>query len=141
MRLGASGWRRPLAEQPPLVILKKRAEFLRVRGGPAWRGRGFMIDCRPRIDGVGPVGPRFGFTVTKKMEPSAVRRNRIRRRLKEVVRLTQAAGARTGFDYVVVGRLPAAVMPFDELCADMKRAFARLHSEKPKTSPAAKAPG
>jgi ribonuclease P protein component len=118
----------PLVLAPlPLVTIKKRADFLRVRGGAKWSGRGFLIDCRLRPPAE-PVAPaRFGFTVTKKMEPSAVARNRIRRRLKEAVRLTQAAGALPGYDYVVVGRLPAAEMPFETLCRDFKTAFGRLH--------------
>jgi ribonuclease P protein component len=116
----------------PLVTIKKRADFLRVRGGAKWSGRGFLIDCRlrPVTDATAPdatAPARFGFTVTKKMEPSAVARNRIRRRLKEAVRLTQSAGARPGYDYVVVGRLPAADMAFEALCRDLTTAFGRLH--------------
>jgi ribonuclease P protein component len=117
----------PCLDPLPLATIKKRADFLRVRGGAKWSGRGFLIDCRKRPAAEGETGARFGFTVTKKMQPSAVARNRIRRRLKEAVRLTQGSGAVAGFDYVVVARLPAADMPFEALCRDLITAFGRLH--------------
>lgn len=119
-----------MASVPPLNTLKKRPDFLRVRGGTKWSGRAFLIDGKPR-----PGDPaateqrpaRFGFTVTKKLQPSAVRRNRMRRRLKEAVRLTQSEGAQAGFDYVVVARPAAADMDFADLCRDFRTAFRRLH--------------
>lgn len=69
-----------------------------------------------RLDAAQPA--RFGFTVTKKIG-NAVVRNRIRRRLKEAVRLHGALAARPGTDYVLVGRRAALDQPFDELVADV----------------------
>jgi ribonuclease P protein component len=115
-----------------LVTLKRRADFLRVRGGPKWSGPAFLMDTRPSLQ---PGPPRIGFTVTKKLG-NAVVRNRIRRRLREAVRAGLTAGAQPNHDYVVVARPPAIDRPFQDLVRDVEAAFRRLH----KPPPVAKAP-
>ena len=89
--------------------LKKRAEFLAVAGGPRVSRRGFVLQKRDRRDVEGTL-TRFGFTVTKKMGNSP-ERNRIRRRLREAVRLSFAENARAATDYVLVGRRAALERP------------------------------
>jgi ribonuclease P protein component len=79
----------------------------------------------PRL--VTEVGPRFGFTITKKIG-GAVQRNRIRRRLKDAIRRLQHDFARPGFDYVIVARGPSLDCPFDALMADVRSALVRAHS-------------
>lgn len=64
-------------------------------------------------------GARFGFTVTKKTG-NAVERNRIRRRLREVVRLSAADVAAEGIDYVLIGRRSALTLPFSRLVDDLR---------------------
>lgn len=72
-------------------------------------------------------GPaRVGFTVTSKLG-GAVRRNRIRRRLKEAVRLAAADHFRAGHDYVIVGRAATADRPFAKLVGDILTALDYLH--------------
>jgi ribonuclease P protein component len=70
------------------------------------------------------VQPRFGFTVNKRCG-GAVRRNRIRRRLKEALRLLNPLPARLGYDYVIVARPDALDMGFPALQAELRRAFGR----------------
>jgi len=70
-------------------------------------------------------GPRFGFTVTKKTG-NAVVRNRIRRRLREVVRLSAAEIALPGVDYVLIGRRAALTLPFDRLIDDLRSGLSAL---------------
>jgi len=72
----------------------------------------------------GPV--RFGFTVSKKVG-NAVERNRVRRRLREVVRLSAANRTRSGHDYVLVGRRAALKLPFDRIVQDFDGALRRIH--------------
>ena len=67
---------------------------------------------------------RVGFTVTKKVG-NAVVRNRIRRRLKEVVRLHIFRRPLVGADLVVIGREAALHRPFGALQKDFRRAMAR----------------
>ncbi len=70
------------------------------------------------------AGPRFGFTITKKIG-NAVTRNRIRRRLRAaLLELTSDADRLT--DYVVVARTPAADQDCGSLVADLKRALAKV---------------
>jgi len=67
--------------------------------------------------------PRYGFTVTRKVG-NAVVRNRIRRRLREAVRLVDDGAA--GTDYVLVGRRAALTLHFDRLLADLRSGLAAL---------------
>jgi ribonuclease P protein component len=69
--------------------------------------------------------PRFGFTVTKKIG-NAVVRNRIRRRLKEAVRLSAGEVASPGTDYVLIGRRAALSLPFDRLVDDLRSGMTAL---------------
>ena len=129
----------------PLETLKKRAEFLRVRGGGRWAGAAFVLEGKPRPGDPGkevnsplaavaqkgmPDSPRIGFTVTKQIG-NAVVRNRVRRRLKAAVSSVFEAHARPGYDYVLIARAPAATRDFKELGRDLERAFVRVHELRP----------
>jgi len=102
--------------------LKRRKEFLAAAAGAKASTAGFVLQERPRGDG-GPA--RFGFTVSKKVG-GAVERNRVRRRLREIVRLSAASGLHGGSDYVMVGRRAALDMSFSRLAEDYAGALARL---------------
>lgn len=105
----------------PVKRLKKRAEFLAVRQGEKRRGPYFLLETNARGDN---DGARVGFTVTKKAG-NAVERNRIRRRLKEAVRVSAAADMATGNDYVIVGRREILGAPFEAIKAELKRRIRR----------------
>ncbi len=110
-----------------LETLKKRAEFLRVRGGARHACSSFVLEMKPQEDVVrAQSGPRFGFTVTKALG-NAVRRNRIRRRLKAAVTAVAATHAKPASDYVVIARDGAFARPFEGLRQDFERAIARVH--------------
>jgi ribonuclease P protein component len=97
--------------------LKKRADFLAAQRGEKRRGRLFLLEVRDRGDG---EAPRVGFTVTKKTGNSVVR-NRVRRRLKEAVRVHAADDMAAGKDYVIVGRREILAVPFEALKAELSR--------------------
>ena len=79
---------------------------------------------------------RVGFTVSKKVG-NAPERNRVRRRLREMVRLSPAR-MRQGYDYVLIGRRAALGLPFERLVEDFMRAVNRVHTGKSTgTSPSA----
>lgn len=110
-----------------LTTLKKRPEFLRLRGGARCQTPFFVLESRLRAERESSVSPpRFGFTVTKLLG-GAVDRNRIRRRLKAAVTAVAGQSAQHGRDYVLIARKAAIDAPFDILKKDLERAFYRVH--------------
>lgn len=108
-----------------ISTLKKRAEFQRVRGGGRWSAEAFVLEGKARVDDR-IEGPRFGFTVTKKLG-NAVVRNRIRRRLRAALAELASNHANPLFDYVVVARQPCFDVEFAKLRDDLTLAFERVH--------------
>jgi ribonuclease P protein component len=106
--------------------LRQRADFLAAAGGRKVATAAFVLQARERGDG-GPV--RVGFTVSKKVG-NAVERNRVRRRLRELVRLSAAPKLRAGsdHDYVLVGRRAALTLPFEQMTQDLDGALRRLRT-------------
>lgn len=108
--------------------LKKRSEFLRLRGGARFATPSFVLETRPAAAAAAAASgeARFGYTVTKKLG-GAVVRNRIRRRLKAVVGQVAPKLARPGHDYVLVARAAAYDRAFADLKKDLERALQRVH--------------
>ena len=106
--------------------LRQRAEFLAAASGIKVPAAAFVLQARKRPD-AGPA--RFGFTASKKVG-NAIERNRVRRRLREVVRLSAASRLRAGHDYVLVGRRAALDMPFDRMTKDFEEALRRVHARR-----------
>ena len=109
--------------------LRQRADFLAVANGARANGTAFVLQGRSRDDD-GPV--RVGFTVTKK-NGNAPQRNRIRRRLRELVKRLDVISIRPHHDYVLVGRKAALTRDFAAMLEDLRSAMRRL-DRQPKTS-------
>ena len=103
--------------------LRQRADFLAAATGVKIPAAAFVLQAKRRGD-QGPA--RFGFTVSKKVG-NAVERNRVRRRLREIVRLIGAVRIRAGHDYVLVGRRAALALPFERIKQDFDGAVRRAH--------------
>ncbi|TPW30152.1 ribonuclease P protein component [Martelella alba] len=97
--------------------LKSRPQFLAVQKGERRKGRYFLVEVLDRHEPDGEA--RVGFTVTKR-QGNAVERNRMRRRLKEAVRLDAGFAMRPGCDYVVVARRDSLNAPFEKLSAALR---------------------
>ncbi len=103
--------------------LKQRADFLKAATGIKVPAAAFVLQTRER----GNSGPaRVGFTVSRKVG-NAVERNRVRRRLREMVRLFGEGRMHGGYDYVLVGRQAALSLPFERMTQDFERALRRAH--------------
>ncbi|MDF2716715.1 MAG: ribonuclease protein component [Paenibacillus sp.] len=91
--------------------LTRREDFNKVyRHGKSAANLQVVIYClpNPRIERF-----RMGVSVSKKLG-SAVVRNRIRRMMKEIVRLN-ADKIRSHYDFIVIGRKPVADMDYKQL--------------------------
>jgi ribonuclease P protein component len=131
-----------------LVTLKRRSEFLRIRGGARWSTPSLLLEGKMRVlEGKMrvPVADatqhdanpaRFGFTVTKKLG-TAVVRNRIRRRLREIVRQGAGKLGLIGCDYVIVARDAALRRPSQALRGDLETALAQVN-RRLKSAPASR---
>ncbi|HEX5211073.1 MAG TPA: ribonuclease P protein component [Pseudolabrys sp.] len=104
--------------------LRQRADFLAAASGAKSVAAAFVLQARKRNDN-GPA--RFGFTVSKKVG-NAVERNRVRRRLREIVRVAGSGRIRTGHDYVLIGRRAALNAPIERIAEDFEGALRRVHA-------------
>ncbi|HMT15412.1 MAG TPA: ribonuclease P protein component [Aestuariivirga sp.] len=103
--------------------LTRRQDFLAAARAASQAMPGMVVQMRARGD---DAAPRVGFTCTRKLG-NAVTRNRIKRRLREAVRLSLPPVARPGHDYVVIGRQASAHRAFTALQKDLVAALERLH--------------
>ncbi|CAL74707.1 Ribonuclease P protein component (RNaseP protein) (Protein C5) [Bradyrhizobium sp. ORS 278] len=114
--------------------LRQRADFLAVADGVRANSPAFVVQRRERGD-QGPV--RIGFTVTKK-NGTATERNRIRRRLRELVKRLDPLTMRPHSDYVLVGRRDALSRDFQTMLDDLTTALRRL--DRPQARPQPRRP-
>lgn len=108
-----------------ITTLKKRSDFLRLRRGRKFMTPYFIVRSAPADVSIGEAA-RVGYTVTTQCG-NAVARNRIKRRLRALVRELFPGHAKAGHDYILIalaGAKPdAAMASFDDLRAAMKRAL------------------
>src|SRR5438552_18597216 len=109
--------------------LRQRADFLAVANGARATSPAFVLQGRPRADR-GPI--RIGFTVTRK-NGTATERNRIRRRLRELVKRVKVITMRPHSDYVLVGRRAALTRDFAAMLDDLRTALHRLDRQGTRT--------
>lgn len=112
--------------------LRQRADFLAVANGARANSTAFVVQGRLRDDD-GPI--RIGFTVTKK-NGTATERNRIRRRLRELVKRLDVIPMRPHHDYVLVGRRAALHRDFTTMLDDLRQALLRLDRQPTKPAKA-----
>ncbi len=113
----------------PITTLKTRADFLRLRHGRKYTAPWFILRMGPSNVPT-QTGARVGYTVTTKCG-NAVVRNRIKRRLRALVREIFAESAKAGQDYIIIARHEAkrgaADVPIAELRAALQAAIAAVH--------------
>ena len=106
--------------------LRRRTDFRAAAAGQRASVGAFVVQARRRAE-AGPV--RIGFTVSRQVG-NAVERNRVRRRLREIVRLSQGGGMRDGHDYVLIGRRAALAVPFGRMRQELDVALGRVHDRE-----------
>ncbi len=113
--------------------LKRRTDFLAAAKGTRAPAGAFVLQARRRAEdgqeGSKDGGPvRVGFTVSRQVG-NAVERNRVRRRLREVVRLAPAPALRAGYD-VLIGRRAALEAAFGDMSRQFDAALRRIHASR-----------
>lgn len=111
------------ADLKSLQTLKKHADFLNINAkGKKWVSHGLVLQVLKNDLDV----RRVGYTVTKRTEKSAVKRNRIKRRLRAAAADILPGFAKPGYDYVLIGRNQTALRPYEQLCEDIKWCLGKL---------------
>ena len=112
-----------------ITSLTDRADFLRLRNGRKAMSAYFIVRVAPS-NITTQTSARVGYTVTTKCG-NAVVRNRIKRRLRALVREIFPNAARAGHDYIFIARNDAkpsaAEAPFADLRAAMTHAMRTIH--------------
>lgn len=95
--------------------------------GTAYRGKFCILLALAR-----PGEPtRFGFVTSRRSVGGAVRRNRARRRLREIVRRRFPRMPRSGFAFVLIAHREVLRAAHQELATDVERLFARAGALSP----------
>lgn len=106
-----------------LQILTQRADFAAAnKRAKKWVSHGLVLQVLPNdISAL-----RVGYTVTKKTDKSAVKRNRIKRRLRAAAADVLPFEAQSGYDYILIGRHGTATRPYQTLLKDLRWCLKKL---------------
>ena len=114
--------------------LKKKKDFERVFKKGRLFKEGFLI---LRIAENGLKSSRFGFVISRKVSREAAKRNKIKRRLRELVRI-KLTKIKTGIDGVIVVIPGFEVNNFQQLEKSVNKLFKKAnilrHISQPKTN-------
>lgn len=108
----------------PLENLKKRSEFLIVsKADQKWGTPAFLVLSHQRaLEG----SPRYGITASRKIG-GAVQRNRVKRRLRALLKETLPCKGYPGIDYVLIARKECLTRSFVLMKQDLEKALSKLH--------------
>jgi ribonuclease P protein component len=122
----------PAHSRHKVPTLAKRRDFLRIAATrKKWVAPGMIVQMAEGTEDTSTI--RVGYTASKKVG-NAVRRNRAKRRLREVVRKSLWDRGVRGHDYVLIARSATVDMPFDQLIRDFNWCLKRLKSSNERVS-------
>ena len=94
--------------------------------GQKWVSKSMIVLARPNDTSA----RRVGFTVTKKLEKTAVGRNRMKRRLRAASADVLPNYAKAGMDYILIARGETATRPYNDLRKDLRWCLEKMgHAE------------
>ena len=103
-------------QQQSLTRLINREDFVKMnKKAVRWVSHGLILQALPNEN----LGQRAGFTVTKKTEKSAVKRNRIKRRLRNAAAEIFPTHAKDNYDFVLIGREITRTRDYETLKKDL----------------------
>ena len=101
--------------------IKKRSEYLAIQGtGKKWHTQHFVACYRNSQEMC-----RLGVTITKKVDKCAVKRNLLRRRIKEIFRINYPKFSKT-LDLVVIAKEGATLLDFSNLQKELYYLFKKI---------------
>lgn len=106
-----------------LERLLKRSDFLLANAkGRKWVSKSVIVLVNPNDTGK----IRVGITVTKKLEKTAVGRNRMKRRLRALAADVLCEKGKAGMDYVLIGRPETATRDYADMQKDLRWCLEKL---------------
>jgi ribonuclease P protein component len=106
-----------------IPVLTKRADFLAANAGLRNARAGFVLLTRPN----GGQGMRYGITVSKKIGKAVVR-NRMKRRLRELLRAALPTQGLPDHDHVLIGRAAGIERDFHLMAQELSQALERARA-------------
>ncbi len=104
--------------------LKKNKEFKKVyENGKSYATRNLVIYC---LDYEKGKKNRYGLSVSKKIG-NAVVRNKLKRRLREIIREFEKEKDFTGYDIIFIARKPVIQIDYKRLKNDVKRLYKKMN--------------
>ena len=111
-----------------LERIKRHLDFVEMRETPMKAfTKSFVLQMRANDMGM----TRVGFTVSKKISKSAVVRNRLRRQMREIVRLSvDLQNKYPSHDIVLIARSDALNRSYDQLTKDFAYLLTHVHEDE-----------
>ena len=107
----------------PKRRIKRRGDFLRIQQkGRKFRSSHFLLITSPNQRAGNEADSRIGVTITTKVDKRAARRNRLRRRIREVFRRERRTLLEHS-DIVLIALKGATELSFDKIRAQMRYLF------------------
>ena len=116
----------------PLIRIKRHFDFIEMREAPFKAfTKSFVLQMRPNEKNE----TRFGFTVSKKISKSAVVRNKLRRQMREIARLSPTLQEKyPSHDFILIAREEALNRSYAQLTEDFSYLLTHFHKTDDKKS-------
>ncbi|MCF8008700.1 MAG: ribonuclease P protein component [Halanaerobiales bacterium] len=104
-----------------METLKKKSDFNRVyKRGKSKASSHLVLYWYPNGENIN----RYGFSINKRIGKAVVR-NKLKRRLKEIIRKEIDRSFKKGYDFILIARKPIVSLEYKEIQKDLIKLFRR----------------